>query len=154
MVNFVISYRISRVVGFLLLFALALSVLNSHAQDFDSEKDLQKNAIKLFDQVEFVEAFPLFSQLLSVYPDNLEYNYKLSVCMLYADPDKAKAIPYLHRVTSNLNADKKSNYYMGVAYHRNYQFNNAISAYQKYLSGAKCQTQNSDVPEWAGTNDT
>ncbi|HIA12936.1 MAG TPA: hypothetical protein EYN69_12830, partial [Flavobacteriales bacterium] len=136
MANFVISYRIKRLLGFIVLFGLTLGMPFSYAQDYDSEKDLQKNAAKLFEKEEFVKAYPLYSQLLSVYPENIEYNYKLSVCMLYANPDKEKAIPFLQRVTSNLSADKKSNYYMGVAYHLNYQFNKAISWYEKYLSSA------------------
>ena len=81
MVNFAFSYLIKPLVGIALLIILQLGAIKTYAQDFESEKDLQKNAAKLFDKGEYVEAFPLYSQLLSIYPDNITYNYKFSVCM-------------------------------------------------------------------------
>ena len=112
----------------------------------DTEEELIKQAEDLFKDELYINAFPLFSQLLSLYPDNINYNYKFSVCMLYADEEKAKAISYLEKVTSNLNADKKANFYLGYAYHLNYQFRKAITAYNKYkASGSKKDIQQLQV---------
>ena len=126
-----ISRRFLSCIG--LLTALFLSIaVQALSQDLKSEKDLQKQAENLFNDQDYIDAFPLFSQLLSLYPDNINYNYKFSVCMLFADKDKEKAIPYLEKVTSDLNADKKSYFYLGMAYHLNYEFDKAIKYYDKY----------------------
>ena len=106
------------------------------AQKQKSEKLLAKNADGLFKEKQYIDAYPLYSQLLSVYPDDIKYNYKFSVCMLFADEEKMKAIMYLEKVNANSNANKKALYYLAYAYHLNYEFDKAIPAYEKYLKEA------------------
>ncbi|MFH1319819.1 MAG: hypothetical protein ABII90_04090 [Bacteroidota bacterium] len=106
--------------------------IDAPAQDFKSEKELKKEAGKLFENGDYIEAYPLFSQLLSLYPNDIDYNYKFSVCILFADQDKEKALNYLKDVSGKPNCDKKAFYYLGRAYHLNYRFKEAIQTYQKF----------------------
>jgi len=123
----------------LLLAPLAPSSL---ALDDDAEEELIKRAEDLFDDRLYVEAYPLFSSLLSNYPDNLDYKFKFSVCMLFADVNKSGAISYLETVTANSSSDKRAFYYLGYAYHLNYRFKKAITAYNQFkTSGAKKDVQ-------------
>ena len=101
-------------------------------EDFKSEKDLKKNADKIFESKDYIKAFPLFSQLLSIYPNDADYKYKFSVCMLYADKDREKALFYLKNAANNPNCDKMIFYYLGRGYHLNYRFREAVAAYQRF----------------------
>ncbi|NBG66987.1 hypothetical protein [Acidiluteibacter ferrifornacis] len=109
----------------------------SFAQDsFKSEDELKSKAAELFDQKKFVEAAPLYAQLLSLYPKDPEYNYKYGATLLDADPDKSKALKYLAFATSKSNIDPLAYYYAGKAFHYNYQFTKALQNYNKFKTKA------------------
>ena len=76
---------------YLLLITFAFSTRTASAQTtFGSEEELKIQAAKLFDDDEFEEAYPLYSQLTSIYPKDANFNYRLGVCMLFASDDKEK----------------------------------------------------------------
>lgn len=128
---------------FLLLLVTLPGIRHSFAQAvFASEEELKLQAIKLFDDDEFEEAYPLYSQLVSLYPKDPTYNYKLGVCMLYASDDKEKPIPFLEFALKSQEVDKEAIFYLAKAYHLNYRFDDAIlkyTAYKKAASGAKAE---------------
>ena len=102
-------------------------------------EEVKKKADKLFEEQEFTLAYTLYSQLVSNFPKDPEYNYRLGVCMIYSEPDKKKCIPYLKTAASNQKESPKDvNFYLGKAYHINYYFDNefkktASSSQQKKL---------------------
>src|ERR1051326_2685248 len=108
---------------------------------FSSEDDLKKQANKLFDDEEFAKAYPLFSQLLSLYPKDAQYNFKFGTCLLYSAGDKEKAIPYIDYAAKrqNQDVDKEVFFYLGKAYHLNYRFEAAEKQYNKYKSIASAK---------------
>jgi hypothetical protein len=109
----------------------------SIAQDsFKSEDDLKKKAAELFDQKKFIEAAPLYAQLLSLYPKDPEYNFKYGATLLDSDPDKSKALKYLAFATSKSTIDPLAYYYTGKAFHYNYQFTKALQNYNKFKGKA------------------
>ena len=99
---------------------------------YNSEEELKKAADKFFAEENYIEALPLFSQLLSTYPKDLNYNYKYGACYLYATRDKEKAINYLSFAASRPNVDPLAYYYLAKAYHHNYEFASAIVYFNKY----------------------
>jgi hypothetical protein len=103
---------------------------------FASEDELKQQAIKLFEEDEFEEAYPLYSQLVSLYPKDPNYNYRLGVCMLYASDDKEKAIPFLEFSSKKPDVEKEAIFYLAKAYHLNYRFDDAIAQYQAYMKVA------------------
>ncbi len=124
-----------------ILFSIFLLVTLRKAEGqnvFSSEDDLKKQANKLFDDEEFAKAYPLFSQLLSLYPKDAQYNYKFGTCLLYSAGDKEKAIPYIDYAAKrqNQDVDKEVFFYLGKAYHLNYRFEDAIRMYKKYQAVA------------------
>lgn len=122
---------------FLFLLVIQLGVRTSFAQAaFASEEELKQQALKLFDDDEFEEAYPLYSQLASLYPKDPNYNYRLGVCMLYASDDKEKPIPFLEFATKSPEVDKEVLFYLAKAYHLNYRFDDAIAKYVDYLKVA------------------
>src|ERR1051326_423310 len=84
------------VVYWLLATGYWLLAVSSFSQNvFNSEDDLKKQANKLFEEEEYAKAYPLYSQLLSLYTKDPQYNFRFGACLLYATNDKEKAIPYL-----------------------------------------------------------
>ena len=125
---------ISRVIKPVIGFSIAIFIcifFNASSQDFKSEKELQKAAESHFKSENYIDAFPLFSQLLSLYPSDANFNYKFSVCMLYASEDKKKALEFLTATAKNPRSDKKVHYYLGICQHLNYQFPEAVTSYKK-----------------------
>jgi len=98
-----------------------------------SIEDIKKEANKLFEEDEFTKAYKLYSQLVSNYPKDPEYNFKLGVCMIYSEPDKKKCLPYLTFANNHPDeAPKEVKFYLGKAYHVNYLFDEAIKYYNEY----------------------
>lgn len=128
---------------FLLLITFALCTRVASAQTtFASEEELKKQAAKLFYDNEFEEAYPLYTQLTSIYPKDPNYNYRLGVCMLYASDDKEKPIPFLEFASRRPEVEKEVFFYLARAYHLNYRFDDAIKEYQIYkgvASAAKAE---------------
>lgn len=125
----------------LVLLVLLSGFRSASAQTaFATEDELKQQALKLFEDDEFEEAYPLYSQLVSLYPKDPNYNYRLGVCMLYASDDKEKAIPFLEFAATKPEVEKEVIFYLAKAYHLNYRFDDAIAkylAYSKVASEAK-----------------
>ncbi|MES2395457.1 MAG: hypothetical protein V4549_05620, partial [Bacteroidota bacterium] len=125
----------------LLLFGLTFETIKAQT-DFASEEEFKKQAAKLFDEEEFEKAYPLYSQLVSLYRKDPNYNFRLGVCMLYASDEKERAITFLEFATKNKDVEKEAFFYLAKAYHLNYRFDDAIGQYQAYkkmASGAKAE---------------
>lgn len=116
--------------GYLLLFFFSFNY--SFAQ-LKNEAELKKQADKDFENEEYTLAYKLYSQLVSLYPRDPEYNYRLGVCMLYTDADKKKPFSYLKIATSNpKEAPKDAKFYLAKTYHVNYKFDDAIKLYNEF----------------------
>ena len=121
--------------------------LNAKSQEFSSEADLIEHANELFKNEEFVKATSYFSQLLSLYPQDPEYNFKYGTCLLFFDQDKEKALKYLEYAASKEEVDPEVLFYLGKAYHLNYRFANAIDTYSKFISKASLRSKAKLQPE-------
>lgn len=121
--------------------------LSVRAQTFQNVEELKKEAAKLFDDDDFTKAYSLYSQLVSTYPKDPEYNYRLGVCMLYSEANKKKCFSYL-KIAANhpKDAPKDAKFYLAKAYHINYQFDEAIKLYNQYkLIGSPAQQKKLQV---------
>jgi hypothetical protein len=112
-----------------LLFGVCFSGIS---QNYGSEEELKKKAEELFKAKEFVEAMPLFSQLVSLYPADLTYNYQYGACLIHGDPDKSKSLKFLRFAAAKPNVDPWVYYYLARSLHLNYEFDQAITYYEKY----------------------
>lgn len=108
---------------------------------FSSEDDLKKEAKKLFENEQYAEAYPLYSQLLSVYPKDPNYNYRFGICMLYTSENKEKPISYLEYAAKQPDVEKDVFFFLGKAYHVNYRFDDAISMYNRFKKEASSYQQ-------------
>ena len=113
-----------------LLFMLFCGLISAQTASIDETK---KQANKLFEEEEFTQAYKLFSQLVANFPKDPDLNYKLGVCMIYSEADKKKCLPYLKFANTKPDeAPKETKFYLGKAYHINYQFDEAIKFYLEY----------------------
>ena len=103
---------------------------------YKSTKALKKDAEKLFDDENYVDAMPLFSQLLSLEPRDYLYNYKYGVCLLYSDGDRKKPLKHLRYASENEEVPREVFFYLGKTYHLNFKFKKAIDSYNKFLNSA------------------
>ena len=93
----------------------AVFVATVSAQKAGSEPQLAKEANEHFVSGDFLKAYPLYSQLVSLYPQNVDYSYRFGACAIYSDPDKSKAIKFLTSATKRNVADPMAWYYLGKA---------------------------------------
>jgi outer membrane protein OmpA-like peptidoglycan-associated protein/tetratricopeptide (TPR) repeat protein len=135
------NHKSTLLLSFLLLTGLA--PFSSKAQDF---KKKYEDASILFNNNAYDQALPIFLVLDSIQPDNNNTQFQTGVCYLNAPIHQEKAIPYLQKACTDV-SDKynPSSYkekhapsdallYLARAYHITYQFDTAITYYNKFLS--------------------
>lgn len=101
------------------------------------DQQLRAKADQLFLEQRFAEAMPLYSQLVSLTPADRNLNYRFGACLLFGNADKEPAISHLRFATDAPNTDPMAWYWLGRAYHLNYRFKEAQSAYQRFLGTAE-----------------
>jgi len=92
----------------------------------------------------YAEALPLFLELYKKDSTNMNLAFKLGVCYLNSRTERARSIYYLNKAVTAVSVNyKESSYkernapviaynFLGDAYHLNYQFDGAITAYEKF----------------------
>lgn len=122
------SYIFYLLIVLFLQFAEDSSAQSSYA----SSEEMEKGADKLFKKENYIDAFPLYSQMLSLDVDNPELNYRFGVCLLYADrSDTYAPIKFLRKAVDKV-SEPDLYYHLAYAYHINYYFQSAISNYSRY----------------------
>jgi len=102
-----------------------------------SEEELKKQAEQMFEDEDYIKAYKNYSQLVSNHPTDPLYNYRLGVCMIYAEPDKKKSFSYLNKAYNNrAELPKDVTFFLGKAYHINYLFDEAIRFYNLFKQEA------------------
>ncbi|MBL4586863.1 MAG: PD40 domain-containing protein, partial [Flavobacteriales bacterium] len=93
-------------------------------------------AKNLFDIGDYKNAFPEYIKLLSEDPESVFLNWRVGLCHLHQNINKARAIPYLRRVTEKSKFDDEVLYDMGLAYMYNEQIDSALYFFNLYRSKA------------------
>lgn len=117
---------------------------SAKAQEPASEDELIELADQLFNENKFGEAMQRYSQLLSLYPTDAFYNYRYGATLVYAEADKEKAFKHLRFAVGKNDIPEEVHYFLGKAYHLNYQFADALEEYQLY----KQRTVDQRRPKW------
>ncbi len=115
---------------YICLIILFLAVIN-HSVAQQSDKATEEKALAYFNQNQYSEALPLFSQLLSLYPKDDRYNFYYAACLIETNQQIDKAIKYLQFAESK-NSAPIIRYYLGRAYHLSYKFDEAINYYEQF----------------------
>lgn len=130
----------------LIIAFFAMISVTSAQNSFGSSDELKSNAQLYFDNDNYIKAFPLYSQLLSLDRDDPDLLYRFGVCLLYSDrSDTYAPISYLRKALNHVSTPDIY-YHLGFAHHINYDFPAAISYYREYQQRAgKKQKENFEV---------
>lgn len=107
-----------------------------HGYGQGGDQALKAAADKLFEAGEYAKAYPMYSQLVSLAPQDHELNYKFGTCALYGGDPKPKAIGYLKFAVGGPDTPELARYFLGKAYQLDYQFDEALAAYQHFKGTA------------------
>ena len=124
----------------LVLTAFFCFSLGAYAQ-YSSKEELKEAADKMFEEKNYTGSLKLFSQLLSTYPKDPNYNYKYGACVLFGSQDKEEAIRYLKFAASKPGVDPIAFYFLGKGYHHEYEFAKALDNYNKFKEKASSKEQ-------------
>mgnify|MGYP006133535063 CR=1 FL=1 len=124
----------------LIIAALLCLSLNSYAQ-YSSKEELKEAANKMFEEKDYGGSLKLFSQLLSTYPKDPNYNYKYGACVLFGSRVKDEALHYLKFAVTNSNVDPVAFYFLGKGYHHEYEFSKALKNYKLFKEKATSKDQ-------------
>ena len=116
---------------FLVCLFATYGVLALAQVSFDSQEELEKAAAEYFDNAQYDQAKPLYSQLLSLNALDPNYNYRFGACILFTEADPLKPLPYIEGGANTAGVNNEAYYFLGKAYQLNYRFDDAISFYQK-----------------------
>ncbi|MCL4856881.1 MAG: tetratricopeptide repeat protein, partial [Flavobacteriales bacterium] len=97
-----------------------------------SQENLSKTASESFNQGDFNQALTSYLELLKQEPENSKYNYRVGVCYLNTNIDKAKAVSYLEKTIQLPEPDPNTYYLLGRAYHFAYRFQEAIKMFEQF----------------------
>lgn len=133
---------ISKKILFLTLFSLLLSSIVTIAQ---SDKKLQKKADDYFEKGNYKAAIPLYLDIAKSNPQNAIANFRLGYSYLKTIY-KRRAVPFI-KAAFDVNHDVAPHleYYLGMAYQYNHQFEEAL----KYFEKARLEVMATKDPEIA-----
>lgn len=116
--------------------------VNSYSQELSTgEQEVKTKAAELFKEKKYNDALPYFSQLLSLYPKDPDYNYKYGVCLVITNKELENAITYLSFAATK-DVPANSYFYLGKAYHNSYKFDDAIKYYNRFKEkGSKSEVK-------------
>lgn len=125
------------------LLSILISIATiSFAQDNFRQKFLEANT--LMEESSYNVALPIWLKLSIEEPDNFNINYKIGICYMNSANEKAKALDYLIKASQNTtsnydpfshtekSAPVEALFYVGRAYHLNYEFDAAIMNYNTF----------------------
>lgn len=128
---------ITKILKYIFISMLWLSFQEGFTQnEFSTSDEMAEKAAELFQDEQYIQAFPIYSQLLSLDRENPELSYRFGVCLLYSDRrDTYAPIAHLKKGIDQI-SDLDLYYHLGFAYHINYNFPAAISFYEDYRNRA------------------
>lgn len=125
---------------FILFFFVIATFFRSHqllAQENGNDRVVIEEADHLFKNGKYVEAFPKYSQLLSLHPKDPFYTFRFGVCMMYFDTrETAKPIEQIKKTKDKLIGNDALEYYyfIGIALQQDYRFGEAAGDFDQFIN--------------------
>jgi len=79
-----------------------------------NESQLKKQANNYFEDEDYANAYLQYSQLLSLYPQDPNYNYRFGACALFSQADKKKPIDYIETAIKQPNVENLAYFILGA----------------------------------------
>ncbi|HTB07831.1 MAG TPA: tetratricopeptide repeat protein [Bacteroidia bacterium] len=123
------------------LFAILLPI-SLYAQDDAVATSGVNEADGYFTQGDFEDALEAYLTLVDKYPENELFNYRVGVCYLNTNVDKAKAISYLELVVHSKKNYPNALYLLARAYQFAYRFDDAIKTFTDFKKEGRGASEN------------
>ncbi|MDF1674621.1 MAG: tetratricopeptide repeat protein [Vicingaceae bacterium] len=107
--------------------------LNVKTFDKADKANLDK-AEDFFLQEYYTLALPIYEGLIEKYPNETYLQYRLGMCYLKKQDAYDKAVLYLKPIAESDPDAADIKYFLGIAYHLTYQFDDAIKVFNEYLN--------------------
>lgn len=117
-------------------------VAASVAQTSPEETKMLNQAAEWFEAGQFAQAFPSYSQLVSLHPQDPDLNFRFGTCALYSGEEKEKSIKHLTFAIKKGCSDARAYFYLGKAHHLNYNFAEARFNYKIYQTKLSAKEKN------------
>ncbi|MBN1184756.1 MAG: PD40 domain-containing protein [Bacteroidales bacterium] len=128
------------------IFIVCLYLLpySAKGQEEVNYKDMFLEAESYFLFEEYREALPLYTKLVTEFPDNYNFHYRTGICYLNISYRKSNSIEHLEKAVQNITSDYKEGsfketkapleayYYLANAYRINNQLEKAIETYKTF----------------------
>lgn len=98
-------------------------------------QELKENAMADFNQGNYRSALAGFRTLMESQEDDPQYRYYTGRCLVELNEELAEAIELLYGASRN-NVQKDAVFYLGRAYHLNYNFQEARTCYERFEKAA------------------
>ncbi|NND93266.1 MAG: hypothetical protein HKN45_00255 [Flavobacteriales bacterium] len=122
---------------YILLVAITVSTCHLAASGQDKEEKIKGKHRRIVEEADFFYGLEdhymsreLYRELIELYPDNMQFNFRLGYSYLNIRNEEKMAIPYLE--VSARNEYTPAFYFLAEAYHLNEQFHKALDALDKY----------------------
>jgi tetratricopeptide (TPR) repeat protein len=112
--------------NYLLIYIL---VFIAHSSVFAQNRKL---AADFFDKEDFESAYEEYSLLIENFNDDLEFEYRLAVCVLNLNMSKTEAINLLENLVKNELSDPNALFLLGRAYQYENRFEEAIKTFSDF----------------------
>ena len=118
---------------------LWMGVVNLYGQqEAGDKKQMNETALASFDRGDYRTALTEFRTLLNREGNNVIYKYYTGRCLVELNEELDEAIELLYG-SSRAIGPRDALFYLGEAYMRNYNFNEAISCFEQYENNASRQ---------------
>ena len=120
------------------IFGCIFTISSVYGQDVNYKKILRK-AQGYFNNEQYSAALPVFLKADSLNPSSFEVKYYIGACYLNMSNEQSKGIPYLeYALKHGENLLPKAVFAdLGRLYHLNYQFDDAVEQFEKFLTLAE-----------------
>ena len=132
-------FRIFLLLAILVSFSLDISGQNKtitlNTKEFSpADKAELDKAEEMYLEANYLAALPIYQQLNESFPEEYYIMYRLGMCYLKKQDAYEKAVQYLKPVAENRPNSADVKFYLGVAYHLTYKFDEAITMFNEYLA--------------------
>lgn len=121
---------------------LSFFLIHLYGQDSKELKQYTASAETKLKSENYEDALEDYLQAATLDAKNENINYNTAVCYLNSNINKAKAVPYLEKVTRIEKHNPNADYLLGRAYQYANRFDDAIDSFEKFKKNSKGSEEN------------
>lgn len=120
-------------IPFSVLLCLSLNVFSQNSvEDFIKKAEAEQKSLR----PDYLKTITLYESALKLSPENGEVNYQLGKLYLLTSQKEKSITVLLNALKTGKELNVDVYYYLGRAYHLNYEFDKAIGSYNEYIAKA------------------